>query len=190
MKRFLICLVLVLVFLGATVAYAESNNMIGTRVDATYPVFVNGQELEKDAVVIDGVSYLPVRVAAGEFGFNTGFVNKMVVLTPKLTTSPPVSVKVHFKTLDPKTPSDKMFDAKYLDGEWYVESVAFGVYANWDGKQATISIPGYDPLTVQAYQYYEPGVDGFWDGVTYVKVSALGLQATLNDDTLDLEPRG
>ncbi len=187
MKRFLICLAFVLVFLGATVAYAEDVNMIGKRVDATYPVFINGQELEKNAIAIDGVSYLPVRVAADEFGFNTNFVNKMVVLSPKLATSPPLSVKVHFNTLDTKVDPEKKFNARYLGGEWYLESGAFGAYASFDGKQATVSIPECNTLTVQVYQYYEPGVDGFWDGVTYIKASALGLQASLYEGTLDLD---
>ena len=90
MKRLSICLVFVLVLLGATVACAEDVKMIGKIVDATYPVFINGQELEQNAVAIDGVSYLPVRIAADEFGFNVNFVNKMVVSEPETVHQPAV----------------------------------------------------------------------------------------------------
>ncbi len=186
MRRFLIGLAFVLVLLGTTMAYAEGINMIDKKVDATYPVFINGQKLANDAIVIAGTSYIPVRTAADTFGFTASFVNKTVVLSPKLATSPPLAVKVHFTTIATKVNPDSKFDAKYLDGEWYLESGAFGIYANWDGSQETVNIPGCNALAVAAYQNYQPGVDGFWDGVTYIKASALGLQATLDGSTLDI----
>ncbi len=186
MRRFLLGLVFVLVLLGTTTAYAEGISMIGKKVDAAYPVFINGHELAYDAIVIDGASYIPVRSTADTLGFTTSFVNKTVVLSPKLATNPPLSVKVHFTTIATKVDPDSKFNAKYLDGEWYLESDAFGVYANWDGSQETVDIPGSNALAIAAYQNYQPGVDGFWDGVTYIKVSALGLQATLDGSTLDI----
>jgi hypothetical protein len=186
MRRLLIGLAFVLALLGTTIAYAEGINMIGKTVDAAYPVFINGHELASDAIVIDGTSYIPVRSMADTLGFTTSFVNKTVVLSPKLATSPPLSVKVHFTTIATKADPGSKFNAKYLDGEWYLEASAFGVYANWDGSQETADIPGCNVLAVAAYQTYQPGVDGFWDGVTYIKVSALGLQATLKGNTLDI----
>jgi hypothetical protein len=183
MRRSLIGLALVLALLGTTMAYAEGSSMIGKTVDETYPVFINGHQLAHNAIVIDGVSY---RSAADSFGFTASFVNNTVVLSPKLVTNPPLSVKVHFTTIAIQVDPDSKFNAKYLDGEWYLESGAFGVYANWDGSQETVTLPGGNTLVVAAYQNYQPGVDGFWDGVTYFKVSALGLQATLNGNTLDI----
>jgi hypothetical protein len=186
MRRFWIGLALVLVLLGTTMTYAEGINMIGKKVDATCPVFINGHQLANDAIVIDGTSYIPVRPTADTFGFIASFVNKTVVLSPKLATNPPLSVKVHFTAIATRVSPDSLFDAKYLDGEWYLEAGAFGVYANWDGSQETVNIPGCNALVVAAYQNYQPGVDGFWDGVTYIKASALGLQATLHGSTLSI----
>ena len=188
MRRTIACLVFVLVMLAAAAADAGNTGMIGKRVDAAYPIFINGQELDGDVISIEGTSYIPVRVAAEAFGYQTNFVNKMVVLSPKQTTSPPLSVKVRFDGIATKTDPGAKFNVKYIDGEWYVELGAFGVYAGYNGTQGTITIPGCSQLVVPVYQYYEPGVDGFWDGVIYIKASALGMKATLDGGSMEIAP--
>lgn len=66
MKKILITLLsAVFVFAISPVVFAEVESMIGKKVQGQFPVKVNGELLESQAIVIDGTSYLPVR-AIGE----------------------------------------------------------------------------------------------------------------------------
>lgn len=66
MKRFSILIASVILLLSLSPAvYAEVHNMIGKKVQGQFPVKVNGVEIDVQAIVIDGTSYLPVR-AIGE----------------------------------------------------------------------------------------------------------------------------
>lgn len=66
MKRFSILIASVILLLSLSPAvYAEVHNMIGKKVQGQFPVTVNGVEIDVQAIVIDGTSYLPVR-AIGE----------------------------------------------------------------------------------------------------------------------------
>ena len=66
MKKILITLLsAVFVFAISPVVFAEVESMIGKKVQGQFPVKVNGELLETQAIVIDGTSYLPVR-AIGE----------------------------------------------------------------------------------------------------------------------------
>lgn len=66
MKRFSILIASVILLLSLSPAvYAEVHNMIGKKVQGQFSVKVNGVEIDVQAIVIDGTSYLPVR-AIGE----------------------------------------------------------------------------------------------------------------------------
>jgi hypothetical protein len=54
---------------GVAVSAAEVKNaIIGKKVSGVMSVSIDGKELSKEAVIIDGVSYLPVRDAAEALG--------------------------------------------------------------------------------------------------------------------------
>jgi hypothetical protein len=70
--------------LGVT-AYADDIvSLIGKKVDGSFPLIINNVRADKDVLVIDGTSYLPVRSAAALFGYDVSFnADLMVILTKK-----------------------------------------------------------------------------------------------------------
>jgi hypothetical protein len=70
--------------LGVT-AYADNIvSLIGKKVDGSFPLIINNVRADKDVLVIDGTSYLPVRSAAALFGYDVSFnADLMVVLNKK-----------------------------------------------------------------------------------------------------------
>jgi hypothetical protein len=70
--------------LGFT-AYADDIvSLIGKKVEGSFPLLINNIRADKDVLVIDGTSYLPVRSAAALFGYDVSFnADLMVILTKK-----------------------------------------------------------------------------------------------------------
>jgi hypothetical protein len=70
--------------LGVT-AYADDIvSLIGKKVDGSFPLIINNVRADKDVLVIDSTSYLPVRSAATLFGYDVSFnADLMVILTKK-----------------------------------------------------------------------------------------------------------
>lgn len=61
--------------LGFTIsAHAEEvGNLIGQAVQGTFPVKIEGAQLESPAIVVDNKTYLPVRAFGEAIGYNVGF---------------------------------------------------------------------------------------------------------------------
>jgi len=88
LKKFIIgiCAVVALTTVGAT-TYGAVNSLVGKKVQSEAPVIVNGTELG-NAIIIDGVSYLPVRKVSESLGIDVTYENKKVIVideTKKLT---------------------------------------------------------------------------------------------------------
>lgn len=62
-------------------ASAAVESLIGKAVDNEYVVKVEGRELERKAVSVDGSSYAPVRVIAESLGLDVMFDNNEVLLS-------------------------------------------------------------------------------------------------------------
>ena len=73
-------IVFILVISVATVAIADVQGMVGKVVQGVFPVSLNGSTLDKQAIVIDGTSYLPVRAVADALNMNASFENNTVIL--------------------------------------------------------------------------------------------------------------
>ena len=73
-------IVFILVMSVATVAMADVQGLVGKVVQGMFPVSLNGSTLEKQAIVIDGTSYLPVRAVADALNMNASFENNTVIL--------------------------------------------------------------------------------------------------------------
>jgi hypothetical protein len=70
--------------LGATTYADDIVSLIGKKVDGSFPLLINNVRADKDVLVIDGTSYLPVRSAAALFGYDVSFnADLMVILTKK-----------------------------------------------------------------------------------------------------------
>lgn len=70
-------------------AHAEVALMIGKVIDGQFPVKVNGVQLQNQAIVVEGTSYLPVREFGESLGMDVGFdANLGVSLTQKSSPTP------------------------------------------------------------------------------------------------------
>lgn len=70
--------------IGVTTYAADIVSLIGKKVDGSFPLYINDVRADKDVLVIDGTSYLPVRSAAALFGYDVSFnADLMVMLTKK-----------------------------------------------------------------------------------------------------------
>jgi len=84
MKKFVFGMFIgLLLAIPLSVASAEVISLIGKRVQGSYPVLLNNQRVEKDAIVVDGTSFLPVRTISELFNADVAFVNGEIVITPK-----------------------------------------------------------------------------------------------------------
>src|SRR5208337_4265446 len=81
MKKLVLILVLALVLIGVGVAFADDSNLIGQAVQGVFPVYVNGTELSQEAIVINGVSYLPTREVTEAVGATVYFTGTQIDVT-------------------------------------------------------------------------------------------------------------
>lgn len=73
MRKYIVGAVLGAILATGIPAHAAILNMIGKQVDGTFPVKVNGSSLDKQAIVIDGTSYLPVRALGDALNMDISF---------------------------------------------------------------------------------------------------------------------
>lgn len=66
--------------LGATAFADEIKSYIGKQIEGQFPITIDNERIEQPGLVIEGVSYLPVRVAGELFGYNVSFVDSEVIL--------------------------------------------------------------------------------------------------------------
>jgi|SRR5690606_9993931 len=80
MKKLIIgiCAVVALTTLGAT-SYGSVASLVGKKVQSEALVIVNGAELG-NAIIIDGVSYLPVRKVSESLGVDVSYEDKKVIV--------------------------------------------------------------------------------------------------------------
>lgn len=185
MRKFISGAVFGLILSTTLTAFAASP-LIGKQVKEIFPLKIDGIRSPKDVVAIDGTSYLPVRVAAEQFGYYVSFVNREVILIKR----------EHVKAQEHSVQSNVFkvgggnSEQAYITrgGEGYLPIVVFAHYAEFDGVKATVSVPGYDPIIVRDKQEYIAGTNGFTEsGRVFIKLSALGLKANIQGDTLWLE---
>ncbi len=98
----------------------------------------------------------------------------------------PLRLRIHFNTIEARVDPDNLIMAANIDGEWYVGLAAFIVFTRWDGQKITVRVPGCNAVVIPNGQPYKRGIAGFQEGFNYVKLSALGLNATLQGDTLEI----
>lgn len=74
MKRFVVGALFGLLLSLSVTAYAEEvKTLVGRTIEGTFPVKLNGNPLENQAIVIDGTSYLPVREIAEKLNMSVKF---------------------------------------------------------------------------------------------------------------------
>src|SRR5690606_30115990 len=75
---------LVFLMMGAAVIYADSASFVGRKIQSEAIVTLDGEEIGS-VLIIDGVSYAPVRVIAEASGLNAGYKKGEVMLTTNST---------------------------------------------------------------------------------------------------------
>lgn len=84
MRKYIFGIITVLMFALCTTTYAEEvTNMVGHAVQGVFSVQIDGKKLEKDAIVIDGTTYFPVRSFGEAIGYDVSFDPEMGVLMNK-----------------------------------------------------------------------------------------------------------
>lgn len=70
-----------------------------------------------------------------------------------------------------------------MDNEQYIRVRVFKNYTDYSGETYTISLPNRQQVSLALSERYSPGVD-LWNrnGLTYIKLGALGLRGTLSAD--------
>lgn len=71
---------LAILMLGAAVIYADSVSLVGRKVQSEAAITLDGKEIGS-VLIIDGVSYAPVRVIAEASGLTAGYAKGEVKLT-------------------------------------------------------------------------------------------------------------
>jgi len=61
----------------------EIASAVGKKVTSTMKLVIDGQQAAKDVIIIEGTSYLPVRVSAELFGYDVEYENRTVYLNKK-----------------------------------------------------------------------------------------------------------
>ena len=188
MKKFVAGLVAGIILASVVPVLAESTAIIGRTVQGTFPLIINGLRAPKDVIVIDGSSYLPIRVSGELFGYDVDFINREVVLIRNGTYGGKWSYYVKSKYFT--TDSSAVYTCLIAEDEWYVPIAAFGRNTTYSPTSSwvTISLPNKPPTTFNKDATYAPGIAGFKDGFTsYVRLSALLLKPVVQYETLWLE---
>lgn len=202
------------VFMTASVsAYADNIvSLVGKQVQGEFLVMVNGKELPQKAVVIDGSSYAPVRAIGESAGYDVGFdPNRGIDLRSGGVTNV-ASVPDNVGTSAPIRKSDADIVAESYRGskEYKFTSTIAAVegtsqivnvegvdyipaypilkdHFNFDGTTITIELDG-KKVSFPKTQTYTKGIDGFmFGGEAFINVSSIGLNATVQGDTLRIE---
>lgn len=166
MKRFFAGIVMGVILTMAVPAIAST--IIGKTVGGTFPVYLYGNKLTKDAAVIDSTSYLPVRVLGEALGLDVKFENGQVLLERKQNGDGK-------KTLDYKINSNVLpiqttlpdVPAFQINGEIYVPITIL------DGDYAT--------------KLYEEDKFHKFNGKSFMRISDFGLKAVIRDGVMWLE---
>lgn len=197
MKKYIIGAVFGFILSIGVSAHAEVVNMIGKVVDGTFAVKVGDNTIDTPAIVIEGTSYLPVRAIGDAIGYTVGFDSDLgITLTPKAVTQQPFKPKTPLPIQDISRVNILGFlksgsNFLELDGNQYVSlSTLLGDNYKIDLKdQNAIITPKDQPdIVINVSGEYQANIDGFrYQGPAYVKLSVLGLKATVNGDTLIID---
>ncbi len=212
MRKYMIGAIFGALLATAVSAHAEVISMIGKVVDGAFPVKVNGTTIDKQAIVIDGTSYLPVRAIGDalnmDVSFNTDLgielkgksdsnVNsnalqqtqnqpQLQLIKPQYFNKSSINSEKSYK----KDNGQGDYNLIETDGNQYVSAVVLGgpYQVDWKKPNLIFKQDNKPDIIVNVSDVYQANVDGFiFEGTAYVKLSVLGLKATVNGDTLQID---
>jgi hypothetical protein len=193
MKKFVLILVFALVLIGATVAYADDSSLIGQAVQGVFPVYVNGSELTTQAIVIDGVSYLPTRAVAEALGANVSFTGMEIdvatttqVTTQATETQEAQQVKYTFQSSVVATQYDQY---AINDGSLYLPIKAFiNDKLGWDSSNPDTLCYADKNVNINVDPSYAQGCNAYrLNGRAMVNISVLGYTYSINGNVITIQ---
>lgn len=81
MKKITLIAAASLLLIGGAVAYAAGNSIVGKKVDKAVTLTVDGKELKTDAIIIDGVTYAPIRAVSDAYNSKVAYKKDRVDIT-------------------------------------------------------------------------------------------------------------
>ena len=198
MKKYVIGAIIGALLSFSTSVYGEGlADLIGKKVDGTLPFKINGKKSDKDVIVIEGTSYMPIRASAELFSYDIEYdeVNKEVHMQSKkykgLSDLEKAIRNMSFYYASTNVPSLNSYKENKIDvftyqNEIYIPlSPVLAGISEWNGTTLTIQ---FDGKTITATRESNETNDAFLvNGSFYVKLSALGLKSTVTGDTLIIE---
>lgn len=159
---------------GLTLAIAIpvwASGVVGMKVDTTYPVVIGEYRLSKDAVSIEGTSYLPVRVMAETVGYNVYFEQNKVILKRKVGQAVVIPREGNIIGPDGTETSPPLQMPKLPEGNYFISNGVTGIrinQINGDGfRYKVVNGEGY--LQWEAFLPYSASSKGdiVWVSVSY-----------------------
>lgn len=205
MRKYLIGGIVGFILAFAGTAHAEVVDMIGKVVDGVFNVKVGDKTLGTPAIVIEGTSYLPVSAFGEATGYDVSFdANLGITLTPKKVTQQPWKPQSdalskayrHISTTNIQYSGTSFSNSNGdygfidIDGNQYVTlSALSGPFdIDWKKPTAEFKAKNKESFSINVSATYSTNADGFvYNGTSYVKLSALGLKATINGETLMID---
>lgn len=200
MKKYILGFVVgSIVTLGVSTFADEITTFVANK--ATFDVVVNGEKLasDKPVVAIEGNTYLPLKDIGKALDVPVTWNNDLkrvevgiTVSTTQPTEKPKggnqmlVVGEYYFKS-DLFSTHDSKYNLRDIGGEYYIPINVIGVKSDTLGMY--IQLPDKDPLyitknnNVMSVAYRDLNKDP----LTYVRLSALGLKARIDGDTIWLE---
>lgn len=185
MKKFMMGLIVGVLITISTSVIAEETDVVGKVIDATMPLFIDGQQADKDLIVVDGTSYAPMRAASGYFGYDIEYIpDKKEVAMKKSVERMIDQIKIRNKG------TEEFYDSLYLvyENEIAVPAASIGAETEeWDGTTMTLSLNGQTTSGTRQSKLENGDPMGVYEGRFYVKLSALGLKGSLQNGQLTIE---
>lgn len=212
MRKYIIGLTLGIVLtLGFSVG---ADSLIGKTVQTTLPLVIEGERAEQDVIVIEGSSYVPLKFAGEIFSYDTSYnsENKEVHMQKKINKDNTDIVNINdekeknmgidnnlnitmkssimlSKKLNREN-NESEFDYFVIDENIYVAASFFSNFATWDSKLqiVTITLPDDNPINLLANKEYFKDIDSFiHQGRIFIKLSALGLKADIQENIIEIK---
>lgn len=112
MKKFVTGIIIGILLATAFPAYGAVSSLVGKKITREVKVTMLGETLEKKAILLEGVTYVPLRVITEKLGLQAEFVNGDVVVRNKSDELIQVENKITAKTADVKEAMTRVENGK------------------------------------------------------------------------------
>lgn len=203
---------LIVGFLLAISTTTIADGIIGKVVESTMPLFVDGERIETNLIIVEGISYAPMRDISDRFGYSINYnsekkeVSMIKIKKDNLFSTPDINNKTivkkefdfknatniipnHIEARNPLKPNLTTTRYLFYDNEFCLPFSSIGLDEfNREGSNVIVSLNGKTVTGTMESRFENGDQMGFYNGYEYyVKLSALGLKGTIKDGILIIE---